>query len=130
MRGGSEREIVTVEMKTHFFLEASDLRAICTDGGDGAYIQTVGTGGAVPIRERARARASSPAACDKYTAAMGIRGPERYAVSGHGKRTLLIFFPYPISNGCSSNRSIIILYHNNNIIRFYFSTFFFLSSSK
>lgn len=29
-----ERKIVTVEMKTHFFLEASDLRAICTvDGG-------------------------------------------------------------------------------------------------
>jgi len=119
-------------MKTHFFLEASDLRAICTDGGDGAYIQTVGTGGAVPIRERARARASPPAARDKLWRwwEFVVRKGMRYPVTGK-ELCWFFLFPYPISNGQRSQQQseyyyIISYINNNNIKRFYFSTFFFL----
>lgn len=83
-----ERKIVTVEMKTHFFLEASDLRAICTvDGGARAqWTQPLGTGAEGPYRYNIMCVYFSPAAAErKVCETMGIRGPERYAVSGHGK---------------------------------------------
>lgn len=108
-------------MKTHFFfffpLEASDLWAIRTLSQRSnraryininilyIFIQPVGTRG--PYRcSLARARAPSPRRINRRRAnggrkcliprararTTGIRGPERYAASGHGKELCLDFF--------------------------------------
>jgi len=71
------------------------------------HVQPVGTGGALPMRSARRVRVctsySAPLllrrppygkcpAHTRYVRTMGIHGPERYAVSGHGKELCVDFF--------------------------------------